>query len=126
GPTQGDLPRLVEAPPRGHPHARGRRVARVRRAPARGGRVSSAKADILARVRSALGPSPVVPEIPRAYRLAGSLPREGIVDLFCETVAEYRATVHRTDDVAATVQSILAGVDRVGVPAGFPPLGIDV
>jgi len=88
--------------------------------------VSTAKADILARVRASLGPAPVAPEIPRAYRVAGSLPREGIVDLFCETTAEYRATVHRSDDVAATVQSILAGVARVGVPAGFPPLGLDV
>ena len=88
--------------------------------------MSTAKADILARVRASLGPAPVAPEIPRAYRAAGSLPREGIVDLFCETVAEYRATVHRTDDVAATVQAILSGVVRVGVPAGFPPLGIDV
>ena len=47
-----------------------------------------------ARARSAVA----APEIPRAYRVAGSLPRDGIVDLFCETVAEYRATVHRVPD----------------------------
>jgi L-lactate dehydrogenase complex protein LldG len=81
--------------------------------------VSSAKADILARVRGALGPAPAVPEIPRAYRGAGSLPREGIVDLFAERVAEYRATVHRVseDEVAATVARLVSG--RVGVPAGW-------
>ena len=51
------------------------------------------------------------PAIPRAaYRAAGSLPRDGIVDLFCERVAEYRATVHRIGaDVAATVRAILGG-----------------
>ena len=37
----------------------------------------------------------------RATALAGALPRDGIVDLFCERVAEYRATVHRVADVAA-------------------------
>jgi L-lactate dehydrogenase complex protein LldG len=90
--------------------------------------VSSAKADILARVREALGPSPAAPEIPRSYRLAGSLPRDGIVDLFCERVAEYQATVHRVEaaDVAAVVGSILAGAARIGVPVGFPDLGLGV
>jgi L-lactate dehydrogenase complex protein LldG len=90
--------------------------------------MSSAKEDILARVRSALGPSPVAPEIPRSYRLAGTLPHDGIVDLFCERVAEYQATVHRVaaSDVAEIVRSILAGATRIGVPLGFPDLGLDV
>ena len=57
--------------------------------------MSAAKADILARIRGALGPSPAVPDVPRAYRAAGSITTNGIVDLFCERVAEYRATVHR-------------------------------
>jgi L-lactate dehydrogenase complex protein LldG len=88
--------------------------------------VSTAKADILARIREALGPTPHAPEIPRAYRAAGSLPADGIVELFCERVAEYRATVHRTDDVAGTVRDILGTGKRVGVPEGFPAVGIDV
>jgi len=91
--------------------------------------VSTAKADILARVRSALGPSPVVPEIPRAYRLAGTLARDAaVVDRFCETVAEYRATVHRVAeaDVAFTVRAMLGEGQRVGVPAGFRDLGLPV
>jgi len=81
----------------------------------------SAKAEILARVRDALGPAPAVPDIPREYRLTGSA--DGIVDLFCERVAEYRATVHRTSDVAATVREILAGVERIGVPPALAELG---
>jgi L-lactate dehydrogenase complex protein LldG len=89
--------------------------------------VSSAKADILARVRGALGASPAVPDVPRAYRAAGSLPTEGIVELFCETVAEYRATVHRIapEELPATVASLLSGAERVGVPPGFRDIGIE-
>ena len=85
--------------------------------------MSDAKAAILGRVRDALGPAPAVPDIPREYRLAGSLPRDGIVDLFCERVAEYRATVHRVTDVPATVRAILAGAERIGVPPELADLG---
>jgi L-lactate dehydrogenase complex protein LldG len=90
--------------------------------------VSSAKDDVLARVREALGPAPAVPEIPRAYRAAGSLTTDGIVEAFCENVAEYRATVHRiaAADLGTTVRALLAGTERVGVPLGFPDLGLDV
>jgi len=89
--------------------------------------VSAAKDEILARVRAALGPAPAVPEIPRAYHGAGALGAEGIVDRFCERVAEYRATVHRVAqaEVAATVRGIV-GDGRVGVPAGFDDLGLAV
>ena len=83
----------------------------------------SAKAEILARVRDALGPSPAVPEIPREYRGAGALSRDGVVDLFCERVAEYRATVHRVSDVSAAVREILAGAERIGVPPELADLG---
>jgi len=87
--------------------------------------VSSAKAAIIARVHDALGPSPTAPEIPRAYRAAGSIPRDGIVELFCERVAEYRATVHRVAaaDLAATVRELLSGAERVGVPPARAELG---
>jgi L-lactate dehydrogenase complex protein LldG len=89
--------------------------------------VSSAKAGILARVRGALGAAPAVPEVPRAYRAAGSLPTEGIVDAFCENVAEYRATVHRirAAELPGTIRAILGDAQRVGVPTGFPETGIE-
>jgi L-lactate dehydrogenase complex protein LldG len=88
--------------------------------------VSAAKADILARIRGALGTEPSVPEIPRGYRAAGTLPHDGIAELFAERVAEYRATVHRVSeaDLAATVRGLVSG--RVGVPAGFRDLGFEV
>jgi L-lactate dehydrogenase complex protein LldG len=99
--------------------------------------VSDARTEVLSRIRAALGPAPVVPDVPRAYRLAGALPAD--VDLFCERVAAYRATVHRVtpgtlDD---TVRSLCPG--RVAVPGeppcalegidavpDDPPLGVDV
>lgn len=84
---------------------------------------SAAKADILAAVRAALGPAPVVPEVPRSYRVAGSSSPD--VELFAERVAEYRATVHRVSegDLPATLASLSRG--RTGVPPGFPFDGIE-
>jgi L-lactate dehydrogenase complex protein LldG len=84
---------------------------------------SAAKADILAAVRDALGPSPAVPEVPRGYRVGGSLRPD--VDLFAERIAEYRATVHRVS--AAGLQAKLAELarGRTGIPAGFAFDGIE-
>jgi L-lactate dehydrogenase complex protein LldG len=66
--------------------------------------VSAARDEILGRVRRALGSSPEVPEVPRAYRRAGVRGAE-VVDLFCERVADYRATVRRARDVASAVRA---------------------
>jgi L-lactate dehydrogenase complex protein LldG len=55
--------------------------------------VSEARAEVLGRIRSALGPAPVVPAVPRDYHRAGAAAVD--LDLFCERVADYRATVHR-------------------------------
>jgi L-lactate dehydrogenase complex protein LldG len=83
----------------------------------------TAKDDILAAVRSALGPSPKVPEVPRAYRTAGSLAPD--VELFAERVAEYRATVHRVAeaDLPDKLASLSRG--RTGIPPGFAFDGIE-
>jgi L-lactate dehydrogenase complex protein LldG len=77
----------------------------------------SARAEILARIRPA-----AAPEIPRRYRTTGA---PGAVERFCERVAEYQATVHRTADLRATVAE-LCGSGRVGAPPGFPDLGVEV
>jgi L-lactate dehydrogenase complex protein LldF len=83
---------------------------------------SSAREDILGRVRRATaGATPAPP--PRAYRRppAGraALPP---VELFAERVADYDAVVTRTGpgDLAAAVAR-LAGDGPVGVPADLPP-----
>jgi L-lactate dehydrogenase complex protein LldG len=54
----------------------------------------SAREEVLARIRTALGPSPVAHKVPRAYRQAGSVAGD-VVDLFCERAGDYLATVNR-------------------------------
>jgi L-lactate dehydrogenase complex protein LldG len=66
-------------------------------------------------VRAALGPRPLVPEVPREYRRTG----DGGLDLFCERVADYVATVHRV----TRVEEVLADgrvVVAPGLAARFP------
>jgi iron-sulfur cluster protein len=87
-----------------------------------------ARSKVLARVRAAL--SAVVDAEgsdhapPPAYRTVDDRPREEIVALFAERVAEYRATVDRVneDEVAARVAAICEehGARRLGVPADLP------
>jgi L-lactate dehydrogenase complex protein LldG len=87
----------------------------------------TARDEILARIGSALGPAPAVPDVPRAYDRAGSGPPAGdpaVVDRFCERAAEYRATVRRVS--ASGLQDAVVdacrehGVRRLAVPAGAP------
>jgi L-lactate dehydrogenase complex protein LldG len=79
----------------------------------------SARADILARVRTALAGTPVPPAAAPARRTPdGSV---DVVALFCERVADYRATVERCSpgDLAERLGSALADADRVVVPRGL-------
>jgi L-lactate dehydrogenase complex protein LldG len=84
--------------------------------------VSEAREAVLARIRAALGGAPPPAEnVPRDYDLAW---RGGdAVAVFAERAAEYRATVTRTADVAATAAEICArhGAGRLGVAPGVPP-----
>jgi L-lactate dehydrogenase complex protein LldG len=88
--------------------------------------VSDARADVLARVRDALGPGVAVPEVPRGYRPAGEPAPSGgnVVELFCERVADYRATVHRVGaaELPAAVAAACAerGARRLVTPPGGP------
>ena len=82
----------------------------------------SARDEVLARVRSALGEAPGVPEVPRDYHGPGTAAVD--VDLFCERVADYKATVHRVaaGEVERVVGEVLArhGAERVaGTIEGF-------
>ncbi|MEA2295183.1 MAG: L-lactate dehydrogenase complex protein LldG [Solirubrobacteraceae bacterium] len=87
-----------------------------------GGALSSAREEVLGRIRRALGPAPAVPEVPREYRPAGAVAAD--VERFAERVADYRATVHRCDAAGldATVRELLAGA-RVAVGTR-PPCGL--
>jgi L-lactate dehydrogenase complex protein LldG len=89
--------------------------------------VSAAREVVLGRVRAALGPAPAPPEVPRGYRDAGALGGPGnpvAVDLFCERVADYRATVQRVqrDELARAVAEICTahGARRIAAPPGAP------
>lgn len=87
----------------------------------------SAREDILARIRSALGP-----RAPQESKTHLSVPpkgesltqgdREGVVELFVERVADYRAVVVRClpGQVAEAVRDALASSRWVLVPDGFP------
>jgi len=77
--------------------------------------VSSAREEILGRIRTALGDHPLPSPARRDYRTGAGA---GDPDLFAERVADYRATVHR----GGTVDAVLAarGLSRVVVPDGFP------
>ena len=87
---------------------------------------------MLSRVRAALGPAVEVPEVPRAYRVAGALGAGGdsvAVDRFCERVADYRATVSRVrgDELPGALMAACAQREarRIAVPAQAPPWTID-
>ncbi|BCJ52563.1 hypothetical protein Asp14428_40380 [Actinoplanes sp. NBRC 14428] len=71
---------------------------------------------ILGRVRAALGDTPV-PEVPRAYRPAGS--RAADLEVLVDRLVDYKAVVHRTGDIASVVASLDPG--RLVVPPGVDP-----
>jgi len=78
--------------------------------------VSAARAEVLGRIRSALGEAPVVPDVARDYHPAGTAGVD--LDLFCERVADYRATVYRVAagelDAALAEAATRLGLSRVG------------
>ena len=78
--------------------------------------MSDARAEVLGRIRSALGGAPAAPDVPRDYHPAGYAAVD--VELFCERVADYRATVHRVsrDELGTALAEAAArlGLRRVG------------
>jgi L-lactate dehydrogenase complex protein LldG len=89
----------------------------------------SARADVLERIRAALGPSPAVPEVPREYRRSGETEADDVVARFCARAAEYKATVRRVsaDDLPGIVRELCRG-KRIAVPPGGPDVlgGVEV
>jgi L-lactate dehydrogenase complex protein LldG len=107
--------------------------------------VSSAREEILDRIRAAVGPSAVGPSavghsaagreatpaqvdaayaaLPRTYRRAHhDAAGTDIVGLFAERAADYRAVVERVPeaDLPAAIARVLSGVPTVLVPDGLP------
>jgi L-lactate dehydrogenase complex protein LldG len=86
--------------------------------------VSDARAEVLGRVREALGPGAAALEVPRAYRGAGAPTDHDVIALFCERCADYRATVRRVSaaELPAAVSAACAerGARRLVTPPGGP------
>ncbi len=88
----------------------------------------TARDEVLARIRGALGEAPAAPDVPRAYRTAGDRSRGAaeLVDQLVDRLEDYKATVVRagSDDaavgpaVAATLAAL--GIDRAITPPGTP------
>jgi L-lactate dehydrogenase complex protein LldG len=94
--------------------------------------VADARAEVLGRIRAALGPSPDAVEVPRRYRgpgRAGPAGAPDVVDRFCSRVQEYSATVRRVDraQLPAAVAAVCRerGTTRLAVPAGGPDAEIE-
>lgn len=82
----------------------------------------TAREEVLARVRRALGDSPIPPEAPRTYRRGLGA---GSWQLLAERIADYRADVHSAEESAlpALLARLLPG--RTVVPDGVPELWLD-
>jgi L-lactate dehydrogenase complex protein LldG len=81
----------------------------------------SAREEMLASIRKALGPEVHVPSQPRAYRTSGAVGGD-VVELFRERVSDYRATVHRVaheGQLVETLQGVLAGERVVRAPGAL-------
>jgi L-lactate dehydrogenase complex protein LldG len=97
--------------------------------------MSSARDEILGRIRTAIDGAPSLPEPePPAYRRSGALGPEERVALFCERASEYRATVTRCEpaEVAVRVDEMCAerGITRLLVSApedwDLRPAGVEL
>jgi L-lactate dehydrogenase complex protein LldG len=88
----------------------------------------TARDEILARVRTALGDRPAPPEVRRDYRTAErapAMPAADLLDLLVDRLVDYRAQVRRgtAAEIPDAVAAALAdrGARRLVVPAGVPP-----
>jgi L-lactate dehydrogenase complex protein LldG len=85
--------------------------------------VTSARDEILDRVRAALAGSAAAEPVVRAYRRGGAS-GTAIVELLCERLEDYKAEVRRVnaDALSAAIAEICAtrSAHRVGVPPGLP------
>lgn len=86
-----------------------------------------ARAEVLARIRSALGAEPPVPDVVRGHRTRGEHPPGSgpLLELLQDRLVDYKAGVHLStvDDLASTIAEVLQRVaphGQVLVPAGVP------
>ncbi|MCW2975484.1 MAG: hypothetical protein JWM06_765 [Actinomycetia bacterium] len=86
--------------------------------------MSTAREEILGRVRDALEGSTAPEPVVRAYRRAGDGDRSQAVELLCDRLVDYKAEVRRVaeSDLPAAIAEVCAArsVSRLGVPDGLP------
>jgi L-lactate dehydrogenase complex protein LldG len=90
--------------------------------------VADARAEVLARIRAALGEQRSAPPVPRDYRRAGEHPpgHPVLLDLLVERLVDYRAKVVETTEaelpaaLARAVADTLPPGGRLVAPAGLP------
>jgi len=89
--------------------------------------VGDARTEVLARIRSALGADPRVPDVVRGHRTRGEHPPGSapLLQLLADRLVDYTAGVHlcTADGLAATLAEVLDHVAPDGlvvVPAGLP------
>ena len=86
--------------------------------------MSSARDEVLGRIRRALADRPVVPEVPRTYRRGGDLDQAARLDLLVDRLIDYKAAVRRCSpaQLPDTLRDALStrGAARIVVPPGLP------
>jgi L-lactate dehydrogenase complex protein LldG len=84
--------------------------------------MSAAREEILTRLRTALGPGPSAPPVPRDYRVDANLDAAEALVMFVDRLVDYKAEVTRCrpGEVAASAGLALAGVRRLVAPADVP------
>ena len=86
----------------------------------------TAREEVLARIRTALGPDPVAEPVPRDYRTRGEHApgSEALLELLTDRLLDYKASVRRVPaaDLPRAVAELLAarGARRVAVPPALP------
>jgi L-lactate dehydrogenase complex protein LldG len=84
--------------------------------------MTTAREEILGRLRTALGPAPSAPPVPRDYQVDDDMDPAVRLDTFVDRLVDYKAEVTRCtpDGLAEAVATALAGVRRVVTPADIP------
>jgi L-lactate dehydrogenase complex protein LldG len=87
----------------------------------------TARDEVLARVRKAIGSQTDAPAVPRSYRPAGTLSEAELVEMLTDRLLDYKAAVRHCDEVTldATIAAALAdrGAQNLVVPADLAAWG---
>lgn len=85
--------------------------------------MSTARDDILGRIRRANSGISVPVDIPREYDRTGAEPpgSAAVLDLLEDRLVDYRAVVHRADHIPGAIRDALGSAGAVVVPPGLDP-----